>query len=52
LQDQICIIGLGYVGLPLAVAFGRHRPTLGFDTDAQRIAKPPLQSWPKPAICA
>jgi UDP-N-acetyl-D-galactosamine dehydrogenase len=38
LQDQICIIGLGYVGLPLAVAFGRHRPTLGFDTDAQRIA--------------
>ncbi|WP_278923754.1 nucleotide sugar dehydrogenase [Pseudophaeobacter profundi] len=38
MQDQICIIGLGYVGLPLAVAFGRHRPTLGFDTDAQRIA--------------
>ncbi len=34
----IAIIGLGYVGLPLAVAFGRRRPVLGFDIDAGRIA--------------
>lgn len=39
MPDQICIIGLGYVGLPLAVAFGRHRPTLGFDIDGARIAE-------------
>ncbi|WP_122072403.1 nucleotide sugar dehydrogenase [Pseudophaeobacter sp. EL27] len=39
MQDQICIIGLGYVGLPLAAAFGRHRPTLGFDIDKERITE-------------
>ncbi len=33
------IIGLGYVGLPLAVAFGRLFPTLGFDIDAVRVAE-------------
>ncbi len=33
------VIGLGYVGLPLAVAFGRHIPTLGYDIDAARIAE-------------
>jgi len=33
------IIGLGYVGLPLAVAFGRLLPTLGFDIDAGRVAE-------------
>lgn len=32
------VIGLGYVGLPLAVALGRIRPTLGFDIDGLRIA--------------
>lgn len=31
------IIGLGYVGLPLAVEFGKQMPTLGFDINAQRI---------------
>ena len=39
MPDQICVIGLGYVGLPLAVAFGRHRATLGFDIDGERIAE-------------
>ncbi|MDH5833907.1 nucleotide sugar dehydrogenase [Luteimonas kalidii] len=34
---RIAIIGLGYVGLPLAAAFGRQYPTLGFDIDAARI---------------
>lgn len=36
---RIAIIGLGYVGLPLAVAFGKRYPTLGFDIDANRIAE-------------
>ncbi len=34
----IAIIGLGYVGLPLAVEFGRLRPTIGFDIDPGRIS--------------
>lgn len=34
---QLGIIGLGYVGLPLAVEFGRHYPSLGFDIDARRV---------------
>jgi UDP-N-acetyl-D-glucosamine/UDP-N-acetyl-D-galactosamine dehydrogenase len=34
---RIAIIGLGYVGLPLAAAFGRRHDTLGFDIDARRI---------------
>jgi UDP-N-acetyl-D-galactosamine dehydrogenase len=35
---RIAIIGLGYVGLPLAVEFGAKFPTVGFDIDATRIA--------------
>ncbi|KAA2285199.1 nucleotide sugar dehydrogenase [Arenimonas fontis] len=34
---RIAIIGLGYVGLPLALAFGREHDTLGFDIDARRL---------------
>ncbi|MCK9538939.1 MAG: nucleotide sugar dehydrogenase [Dokdonella sp.] len=34
---QLAVIGLGYVGLPLAVGFGRQLPTLGFDVNAARI---------------
>ncbi len=34
----IAIIGLGYVGLPLAVEFGKHRATIGFDINAARIS--------------
>jgi UDP-N-acetyl-D-glucosamine/UDP-N-acetyl-D-galactosamine dehydrogenase len=34
----VAVVGLGYVGLPLAVAFGRERPTLGFDVSAKRVA--------------
>ena len=37
-QARVAVVGLGYVGLPLAVEFGRQRPTLGFDIDAARIA--------------
>jgi UDP-N-acetyl-D-galactosamine dehydrogenase len=34
---KIGVIGLGYVGLPLAVEFGKKFPTVGFDIDASRI---------------
>lgn len=34
---NIAIIGQGYVGLPLAVAFAEHFPTLGFDINGPRI---------------
>ncbi len=38
-QEKIAIIGLGYVGLPLAVEFGKYRPVLGFDINQARIAE-------------
>ena len=38
-QSTIGIIGLGYVGLPLAVEFGKKYPTIGFDINTQRIAE-------------
>jgi UDP-N-acetyl-D-galactosamine dehydrogenase len=36
-MKTIAIIGLGYVGLPLAVEFGKSRPVIGFDINAARI---------------
>ena len=36
---KISVIGLGYVGLPVAVAFGRVQRTIGFDINALRIAE-------------
>jgi UDP-N-acetyl-D-glucosamine/UDP-N-acetyl-D-galactosamine dehydrogenase len=41
-KSTIAIIGLGYVGLPLAVEFGKHRATIGFDINQARIQE--LQS--------
>ncbi|UPG93341.1 nucleotide sugar dehydrogenase [Luteibacter aegosomatissinici] len=35
---RIAVVGLGYVGLPLAVEFGKILPTQGYDIDARRIA--------------
>ncbi len=34
---KICIVGMGYVGLPLAVEFGRITRTIGFDINESRI---------------
>lgn len=40
LKDKtLAIIGLGYVGLPLAVEFGKHRPVIGFDIAPARVAE-------------
>lgn len=36
---KLAVIGLGYVGLPLAVEFGKHRPVVGFDINAKRVAE-------------
>ena len=36
---RIGIVGLGYVGLPLAVEFGKKYPTVGFDIHARRVAE-------------
>ncbi|WP_431796739.1 Vi polysaccharide biosynthesis UDP-N-acetylglucosamine C-6 dehydrogenase TviB [Cupriavidus metallidurans] len=38
-QAKIAVIGLGYVGLPLAVEFGKRRPVIGFDINPARIAE-------------
>jgi len=39
LEKKIAVIGLGYVGLPLAVEFGKQRATLGFDINESRISE-------------
>ena len=36
---KVSVIGLGYVGLPVAVAFGKKAPVIGFDINARRIAE-------------
>lgn len=36
-MGKIAVLGLGLVGLPVAIAFGEKRPVLGFDSDPQRI---------------
>jgi UDP-N-acetyl-D-galactosamine dehydrogenase len=38
-MEKIGIIGLGYVGLPLAIEFGKIVPVVGFDTNTDRIAE-------------
>lgn len=38
-NSTLAVIGLGYVGLPLAVEFGKQLKTLGFDIDAERVAE-------------
>ena len=42
MKKTIAVIGLGYVGLPLAVEFGKQRPVLGFDINPKRVTE--LQS--------
>ena len=39
-MDVVAVVGLGYVGLPLAVAFGKIMPTIGYD-----LSTPKLQSY-------
>jgi UDP-N-acetyl-D-glucosamine/UDP-N-acetyl-D-galactosamine dehydrogenase len=39
MDTRIAVIGLGYVGLPLAVEFGKHFPVIGFDIHTSRVAE-------------
>ena len=39
ITSKIAVIGLGYVGLPLAVEFGKQRETIGFDINLNRITE-------------
>jgi UDP-N-acetyl-D-galactosamine dehydrogenase len=39
MKNKIAIIGLGYVGLPLAVEFAKHYPVVGFDISESRISE-------------
>ena len=43
---RIGVIGLGYVGLPLAVYLVRHFPVAGFDVDARRVEDLSLRHRP------
>jgi len=36
-NKTVCVVGLGYVGLPLAEAFSRHLKVIGFDIDEAKI---------------
>jgi UDP-N-acetyl-D-galactosamine dehydrogenase len=35
----VCVVGLGYVGLPVAVEFGKQRPTVGFDLAKKKVER-------------
>ena len=37
MTEKLCIIGMGYVGLPLAIEYGKNFKTLGFDINKKRI---------------
>ena len=37
MREKICILGLGYVGLPLAVEFGKKTDVVGFDINKKRV---------------
>lgn len=36
-KESLCVVGLGYVGLPLAVAFAKHFRVIGFDKNTKRV---------------
>lgn len=38
MRKKVGVVGLGYVGLPVAVAFGKKVPVIGYDLDARRVA--------------
>lgn len=36
-EEKLALVGLGYVGMPLAVEFAKHVPVIGFDTNEKRV---------------
>ena len=39
IRRRIAVVGLGYVGLPIAVAFGKLVPVVGFDIDEEKVGE-------------
>ena len=37
-EETLCVIGLGYVGMPIAVAFSKRVSVIGFDVNKEKIA--------------
>ena len=38
-KEKLALVGLGYVGMPLAVEFAKHVPVIGFDINEKRVAE-------------
>ncbi len=38
-EEKMAVVGLGYVGMPLAVAFARHVPVIGYDLNKEKVAQ-------------
>ena len=38
-MEKVAVVGLGYVGLPVALGFARKVDTIGFDIDAEKVAE-------------
>ena len=36
-EDKLALVGLGYVGMPIAVEFAKHIKVIGFDINEQRV---------------
>ena len=36
-NKTVCVVGLGYVGIPLAEAFSKHLKVIGYDTNEEKI---------------
>lgn len=54
-KTTVCVVGLGYVGTPLAEAFAEHVPTIGFDIDKRKVdalvkARSKIQATTDPAL--
>ena len=39
-EEKLALVGLGYVGMPLAVEFAKHVPVIGFDLSLIHISEP------------
>ena len=38
-DTRLAVVGLGYVGLPLALAFGKQMPVIGYDINEARVGE-------------
>ena len=48
-MTTVAVVGLGYVGLPLAVEFGKKCRTIGFDLSKEKIDAYYRRPWTRPA---